>query len=75
MEAFFENAFGQTLMHSCATRRALVPASMRFPPVMVVCPDFATLLHEVTFVLLGVLPLMPGSFLVNEVLGIVVDLG
>ena len=42
---------------------------------MVVCPDFATLLHEVTFVLLGVLPLMSGSFLVNEVLGIIVDLG
>ena len=42
---------------------------------MVVCPDFATLLHEVTFVLLGVLPLMSGSFLVNEVLGVVVDLG
>ena len=42
---------------------------------MVFCPAFATLFHQLTLVLFGVFPLMSGCFLVNKVLGVVVDLG
>ena len=75
MKSGLKNAFGQTLMHSGTARSALVPASMWFPSVMVFCPAFATLFHQLTLVLFGVLPLMSGCFLVNKVLGVVVDLG
>ena len=71
----FEDACGQALMHSCATRGALVPASVRLPPVMVFSPGFRTLLHQVTLVLFGLLTLMPWSLLVDVVQRVIVDLG
>ena len=75
MEALFQDAFGQSLVHSGATGRTLIAASMGFPPVVVVSPAFGTLLHQVTLVLLGVFPLVSGCFLMNEVLWIFIDFG
>lgn len=75
MESAFKDAFGQALMHSRATRCALVSTSMWLSSVMVLGPGFGALLHQVTLVLFGVFALVSGSFFVDVVQRVFIDFG
>ena len=51
-------------MHAIAACAAVITTSMRLPSVLVWSPWPLALLHQVFFALLGLLALMPGSFVV-----------
>ena len=75
LKSGFQDVFGQALMHSGSTRCALIPASVWLPSVMVFCPAVGTLLHQVPLEVFGVFALMFGSFLVDVMLWVFIDLG
>ena len=69
----FQDLLGEALMHPGATCHALKATPVWLPAVMGFNPWFGTSFDQVSFEVFGHFALVPGCFLVNVVLRVVID--